>query len=422
MPSALRGAIHLLLGVIWLWLASIPLTLGAVADDETLGAVQRAGKWIEVRVADADGRPIDNFEYARRGGAGTELSRGPDGSLPRFEQVSDPEGIFRVRFYPHYYKGAWKETIIVGAPGYVMNFHVIEPENLTETVVVLERAGEVSSRIIDSAGNPIGGAQVWIGPVPHTGHHGRPGHIMESDASGRIASDRVPTGNISFGILHPDFIADTYDRVVTDEGLNEVSFVLDSGASLTGSMFLGNQRPERAYVYVSPFNPDQSYGQNKQVTCEDGNFVVKGILPGRNRVHFRVFQLQTSGREADWSLYEKINFASQEEKHIEKTIPTGTSSLSGKILVEGIPPNGEFSGTIYLLYKELDNGPSLQVGTYTNDKGEYTFSDLPSGTWDMSVSTWNSEDNVGHNVRRQFELLESEALILDFDLPVLASE
>ena len=421
MINALSKGKHLF-GVNWLLLALTTLTLGAVADDETSGVIQGAAKWIEVRVEDADDRPIQNFEYARRGGAVTELSRGPDGSLPRFEQVSDPEGIVQIHFYPHYYKGAWKDTIIVGAPGYVTNFHVIEIENLAEPVVVLDRAGEVSGKILDSAGNPIDGAQVWIGPVPHSGHHGRPGHIMESDAAGRIASDRIPTGKISFGILHPDFIADTYDRLVTDEGLNETSFVLDSGASLTGSMSLGNLRLERSYVSVSPSNPDQSFDQNKQVTCEQGDFVVKGILPGTNRVRFRVFQLQTSGRDADWTLRETIDFVSGEEKHIEKSIPTGTSSLSGKIFVEGIPPNGEFSGTIYLVYKELDNGRSLQVGTYTNDKGEYTFSDLPSGTWDMSVRTWNSEDQVRHNSRRQIDLGDREALILDFDLRVRASK
>jgi len=133
----------------------LALTTCIVADAR---AAQDPETWIELHVQDAVGRPIQNFEYVRKGGALTSLTRGPDGSLPRFQKISDPEGSVRLRVYPNYYKGVWKDTFIVGAPGYVTNFHVIEPEDLKETTVHLEKGCVVSWRIADSAGNPVDGA------------------------------------------------------------------------------------------------------------------------------------------------------------------------------------------------------------------------------------------------------------------------
>lgn len=421
--SYLPSRYNFLLGVNSLLLTLVMLTLSAAAQDEISQSGRDAAKWITVRVEDSDGRPIQNFEYAYKGGAVAEVPRGADGSLPRFNPVSDAQGIARVRFFPNYYKGAWRVTLIVSAPDYVTNFHVIEPDKLAETRVILDRAAKMSGRILDTAGNPIAGAQVWLDHIPD-GRHGRPAHIMESDSLGRIASDRIPIGRISFAILHPDFLAGAYERQVTEGNLNEFSFVLEGGASLSGSLFFASESPEQAYVFVNASNPDYAIRdpRDKRATCENGKFVIKGILPGTSHVVFRVFQHQTGFRDADWVLTEEFHLSQREEKQIEKSIPTGSSTLAGRILLHGVPMKSEYSVSISLAHEEMGVGRSLQVDSHPNDIGEYAFRNLPSGFWHMSVHSWDDEVQQSYHFQKRIKLTAGEALRLDIDFPESATQ
>jgi hypothetical protein len=373
-------------------------------------------KWITVHVEDQEGRPIRNFEYTRVGGALTQLLPRADGRLPAFESVRDSQGTVRVRFFPQQGNRYGQATVIVGAPGYVTNFHVIEPENLIDTNVILQRGAKVSGKVVNSTGKPVAGAWVWLGELPHAGHHGMPGHIMESDASGAITSDRIPIGLISFAILHPDYVGAVYEHEVTSDRVNRLSFTLNSGAFLTGTLSFGTERPGEASISVTPVDR-RSDSDGKRAECKQGAFALKGILPGTNQVMFKVVQPQTEFGDAGWLLREEIGFADGERKRIERVIPTGNSALSGTILVDGNPPSGQWGASIYLVQENMEQGRYLQVGTYTNDKGDYVFGSLPAGSWQVSVQVWDEEKQKQHNFRKQISLADGEALRLAIRFP-----
>lgn len=395
------------------FLLAIMLTLECAAQG---AASPSSEKWITVRVNDQAGRPIQNFEYTRVGGALTELLPRADGTLPRLEPVRDPQGIVRIQVFSRRSERPQKDTIIVGAPGYVTNFHVIEPEQLLDTVVVLQRAGEVSGKILDSAGNPVAGAWVWLGDLPHAGHHGMPGHIMESDASGAITSDRIPIGHGSFAILHPDYVGAVYEHEVTSDRVNRLSFTLNSGAFLTGTLSFGTERPGQASISVTPVDR-RSDSDGKRMECKQGAFALKGILPGTNQIMFNVVQQQTGFRDAGWLLREEIGFAGGERKEVKRVIPTGNSTLSGTVQVDGNPPSGQWGASIYLVRESKEQGRYLQVGTYTNAEGDYVFGSLPAGSWQVSVQVWDQEKQQGYDFRKQISLADGEPLQLEVRFP-----
>lgn len=400
------------------WLASIVLAFstGIAAQNQVLQPIQWfLKKQIEVHVQDTDGHPIEEFEYAIIGGAHTTLEPRADGSLPRFKHVSDPLGVARAELRPHYYKGKWKVTVAVGAPGCVTRFHTIEPERLTETVVLLERAGRVFGKVIDSAGNPVAGARVWLGQIPYPGHHGRSAHIMESDSSGKIASDQIPIGSIPFAILHPDVIADVHEREVSGDKVNEFVFTLDAGATLMGTLSFGVDLAESGGVNIQ--TSDQSTPMDRRTESRQGRFNIKGIASGTSRADYHVRRSNPGFRDTVWRLSEELQFVEHEVKRIQVEFPSGLCRLGGRILAHGSPPPSQFGASIYLSPAEPQDARSLQVDGHTNEEGNYDLTHLPAGSWRMTVHTWDSERQEGFNFQKTIVLSEGEPVRLDINFP-----
>jgi len=389
------------------------LCIGLCAADEADDA--NAEKYnlptFTLRVQDANGTPIQNFDYMRNGGRVTEVQRLATGELPEVYSVSVSSGVARVVNY----NTGNEVTLFVGAPGYVTKPTLIpfDPPP-TEVVVTLERAATVRGKIVDSLGWPVAGVRVWLGNIPLAEHHGMRGHIMESDAHGMVSSDRIPVGKVSFAILHPDFMGAVYEREVAGNHVNKLSFTLNSGASLTGTVHFGKERPSSAFIQITPIDP-KIRTNGKHVECEQGNFVMKGITPGPNMVYFRTSHPQTGFPNAGWSLAEEINFAEREVKRIEKTIPTGTSSISGKVLVDGALLKDGVS--IYLMRGVPGPGPFLEVSSAPSDQGDYVIGSLPSGSWRMNAQAWDRQTNKSYRLDKQISLADGEALRLDIDLP-----
>ena len=186
----------------------------------------------------------------------------------------------------------------------------------------------------------------------------------------------------------------------------------------------GREMGPPASVYVDVVNRENSTGtpRNKQVSCENGIFVLKGISPGTNRVRFNASQHQAGFRDTGWALMEEIDFSEGEAKRIQKSIPTGNATLSGKILVHGIPMEEEYGVSINLTREEQDPKRSLQVSSCPNEDGNYVFGSLPSGSWQMSVHSWDNKKQEAFDYRKQIPLADGETLRLDINCPEAASQ
>ena len=144
------------------WVTDSP----AQTNEDTANQTRQAPRepaFISGQVVDSAGKPIPEFEYRVRGGTLTENLRAKDGSLLSLNRTSHPRGQFRENYYEGY--GA-KQTVVVGAPGYVTRYHVFEPgagDSLTDMRIVLDKAAMVEGAVVDTNGNPVSGALIWIG-------------------------------------------------------------------------------------------------------------------------------------------------------------------------------------------------------------------------------------------------------------------
>ncbi len=367
-----------------------------------------------LRVRDADGRPIQKFDYTWNGGRQIQVQPLFNGKFQEVRSISDSSGVARVVHYNDV-------TLFVGAPGYVTKPTIVPAEKPSEVVVTLDRAAKVSGKIVDSSGEPVVGAHVWLGSVPRYGHHGLPKHIMESDWLGRIESDRIPKGETSFGIAHPDFVPAVHQRLVELDRVNNLSFVMIGAATLQGLILFGVEPPEYADVVVYTGDLDEStVPDSKMAKCRGGAFVVKGIVPGTNQVDFRASQPRPGFDDRLWTLTNKITFAENDNRKVETRIPTGTSSIAGRLHLAGTPLTRGKS--VYVTLKEVNAERSLKIGMRPNDEGDYAFDSVPSGRWTMTARAWDEQSKKLYQFEKEVFTAVDESLRMDFDLPEVALE
>ena len=390
------------------WVTDSP----AQTNEDTANQTRQAPRepaFISGQVVDSAGKPIPEFEYRVRGGTLTENLRAKDGSLLSLNRTSHPRGQFRENYYEGY--GA-KQTVVVGAPGYVTRYHVFEPgagDSLTDMRIVLDKAAMVEGAVVDTKGNPVSGALIWIGSVPRPRHHGRSGHIAETNADGRFLSDRFPPGATTLGVLHQDHPATSIDINLSLSETNQLTLVLPPGVILFGSMSFGEMPVRDGRVDV------KTREGGKTVVPTNGIFSINGVPVEATDVLFRTFRSESTGQISSWDLRRRVDLAGREELNVDIRFPAGTAALSGELLVNGKALRTKYGSALYAVL--VGKTEKLQITAYANNEGRFSISDMPEGDWDVSVRLYDTELG-GFNSRQPVTTLAGKITTLNIDFPL----
>ncbi len=152
----------------------------------------------------------------------------------------------------------------------------IEPGDIRKIQVQLEDGGEVSGKVEDLAGQPLGQAKVfvWEGAVGT-------GYPVESN--GRFRLRNLPLGEAKLSAQADGFIDEDQKVVIGRGGPVQVNFRLESGGILKGTILDQQGKPvKRGKIFV--WTGDRGVGYTLK---EDGTYLVNGIKPGNYKLSVR---------------------------------------------------------------------------------------------------------------------------------------
>ncbi|MEM7155309.1 MAG: carboxypeptidase regulatory-like domain-containing protein [Myxococcota bacterium] len=368
--------------------ASIPLE--NVAPPLTLTLALVPAHRVPVEVRDPSGNPV--------AGARVVLSNSSVGLLPKFALTDEAGQVDVGPVVPGpYVVRAHAEGFLSASPIAV----TVDGSALPRQVLTLAQPGRIAGQVVDQDGHPVADARVelWAehlftagesgtrermakvalqaagslgvttGPVPAV----PVGDASVSDDSPSTRTDR--DGRFSFAMLTPGRyrLEASHGRFARSEETtvklgagrtrSDLRLVLRTGHRLTGRVFDGNDRPvEHATL---------RFGAGRSATTDDRGVFDGGIHRGRVRV------IASARGLAPRELEVRID---DEPVDIEIVLGRARARLSGRI--EG--GNGEALANARVTLRTLDGLSSTRI-EWTDDRGVYTFEELPPGAVELEV-------------------------------------
>jgi len=164
------------------------------------------------------------------------------------------------------------------APGFAARKEKLSlPPGTTRKIQVqLEEGGEVSGKVEDLSGQPLGKAKifVWKGAVGT-------GYPVESN--GRFRLSNLPLGEAKLSAQADGFVDEDQKVVIRQGGPVQVNFHLESGGILKGSVRDQQGKPvKRGKIFI--WTGDRGIGYTLK---EDGTYLVNGIKQGNYRLSIK---------------------------------------------------------------------------------------------------------------------------------------
>lgn len=259
---------------------------------------------------------------------------------------------------------------------------------------------QLAGRVGDTAGKPIGGAQVIA--KCRFGRGGVSNYYAESDEEGRFTLRGVYPTLERLGAASQGWLAAWLEGASLGEGLDREGFelVLTQGLSIAGSLRVPDGRPVTgARVEVRPMPGDPYAWCFYATTDADGNFTVNGLEEGKYAVSARVrIDLQQTGEavqpaartsEAPLLTVEHLGAAAGESRLA--LVLKGKPLLRGRVVDDrGLPvshfslvaANANQGGRRH--FRGPDPDPTFfrdfQRG-FESEDGTFEWDELPAGTW-----------------------------------------
>ena len=415
-------------GYLWENKMDVAVEAGVVRRD--LDVWLRRGAAVRGTVVErGSGRPIAGalFEVAPVDGWSREVNvLGPEaprtGEDGRFEMAPIVSGVLRVRARHDRYVEGVSDPVEVG-----------EGETVDGVVVALARGGGIEGVLVDEAGSPIAGAEVFVCPVGRSGWR----HPCPTDEEGRFEKLGLDPGRWRVEHSPARLPDESFASWESRNWLSEIVEVPDgtvvfvtlgppkpTGASVRGRVLRGNEGVPEAFVRLEPTaardNPEiaEAIGNRLQTTtASDGTFGIEGAPPGPAT-------LEARGGPNGYPRRVEVEVPVAGEAFLEVRLPGG--AIEGRVAqaADGAPVP-EALVTVLPANRTFGPGEIWRVSARTRvaPTGRYQIRDLADGSYRV-VATRGSYRGGNRPVDglmaegRIVEVEEGASIRVDFDLVV----
>lgn len=315
------------------------------------------------------------------GGGGQPVASGETDAMGAFEFTELMPGTFRLR---------------VRADGFTEYTEqiVLKPASDEEVEVYLRSGGIVIGRVLDGASNqPLQGAQVNITDGGNAGNWGggRGGQFFNANSDaitgvdGAFVIDPVAEGKVNVRVTQRNYSSKDYtgQEVRSDETLNLGDIVLTSGGGIKGKV----TRADGSGVSGAFMTANGPSGFRNTQTAGNGSFEWNTLQAGEYTVSInRLPGDDGGGRRGGFAqLAQKtVTVKDGEVAECDFQLQTGVR-LTGLVTYNGEPAD-DWRITYTRTSGANDDIDTRNGTTQTNRNGEFSFEDLTSGQYTISVN------------------------------------
>jgi len=325
---------------------------------------------IEGTVLGANGRPLEAFEVMHVPGALESFDL--TGSMG-MRQFFDPGGHFRLENVD-----PGPVTLAARAAGHGPKTHIVPDVRpgaaVTGVVIRLERGASLEGRVINAAGQPVPGAQVYQDQTPPREHMGMgyagPPAAATSGADGTFVLDGLAARRINLYVTHTDYITVREQVTLQDAGVTRVQMVMQEGGVVEGTVRAGGKPTQGASVSIH----SREGGQAAAQTGPDGAYRIAQAPVGEVQVNAN-YRYEGANRSAS----QQAVVASGMVTQVDFAFDVGTATLEGYVTMDGAAADSEGGISVH----HADSGAN--VNTQWARDGAYKFTGLPAGVLRVAV-------------------------------------
>ncbi len=343
---------------------------------------------IEGRVLDdATGKPVTEFEIAALPGP-IEGSFNPwmERSVTRMHH---PQGFFRLEDVD-----AGAATVHVRANGYAPNSTAVSnvpaDGTVSDVVVRLSSGAAIEGVVIDSMGQPVAGAQVFLGPVPMAPMREQ-GASARSAADGTFRLDSVAEGQTVVSAYHPKYAQGSVGVSPVAGAVQHVEIVLSLGGVIEGTVTLGKVPMPNQSISMHSVQGQGGMPQGIQTaqTDADGAYRLMGVLPGDVMVNAHL-NLGEGGVMNQRSQSRPARVEEGQVTVVDFHFDEADAAIEGYVTRNGVATSAHVNALAAA--SEAGGGPpSEQHMAQADAQGFYRIDNIPSGTYRLMVAAFSPE-------------------------------
>jgi hypothetical protein len=308
-----------------------------------------------------------------------------------------PAGSYTLQFQPdegqNYVQQCWNDDSCVD--NNQTYFTVADGAVLTGYDAALVPGATIEGTVTDSSGNPVENVNVNAsssdGGSGFSTTDGNGDYAISGLAAGSYELDYQPTeGNYLESWWDDQPTEATANLVTVDSGAvaNGIDQQLQPGATISGTVSTSDGPLADAVVQAfDPTNPLEN--EQPGVTDANGDYTITGLPDGSFDVQFSAPDSNTLATQ--WWQNASTEAAAtpvptsiaDPATGIDATLVPG-GSISGRIFAPGTPKVGLANASVSI-FPTNGGGPILGVGT--NRNGHYTITNVPAGTYSISIVT-----------------------------------
>ncbi|HEX9689169.1 MAG TPA: carboxypeptidase-like regulatory domain-containing protein, partial [Thermoanaerobaculia bacterium] len=370
---------------------AMPGIVAAVSPPGSVAIALQKAAAVSGRVTDEAGAPVAGarVRFARDSNVRALMRGGPSAFLGRPGLATGPDGAFRLRGL-----AAEKNlTLEAAKAGYVTAKRhglTLEPgEAVKDVALVIKRGLEARGRVVDSAGQPIAGAEIRLSPVERGGarfvfrlggvNREKPDATSGADGSFRVTG--LEAGEYALAVSRDGYAPKRVpSATVAEKGPNDwPEIVLAAGVPIAGVVRSSKGEP---IVGAEVFAFADGTSRNSR-TDPEGKFRLEGFGAER-RVMVNVIA------EGYAALQRQITPAPEEVVFVLNT----SGTIRGRVEDAATNrPVSDFTASYADARGQLAGGVRVVMGLGEREKGfqspdgSFELADVPPGKWGVRVSS-----------------------------------
>jgi len=234
---------------------------------------------IEGRVIRADnGSPVTDFQACHHEGA-RAYEPWMDYKLVHYQH---PEGQFRIEGVQ-----PGEATVIVRASGYAPTVEIVQGipagQTVSDITIRLESGAIIRGAVLNAAGQPLAGTEVYEGPVLEASERQRCRAVW-SDANGAFTLDDLAVTTTQISAFHPDYAPASAPVTLQSGAVSEIEIVLLKGGTIEGAVTLAGKPMPNETVRAGTRWWDDDGPTWSSTTDANGCYSILGITPAKVRM------------------------------------------------------------------------------------------------------------------------------------------